>query len=356
MGVAHKASMNIAIDISPLESGHKVRGVGFYLLHLKNALEKYFPEHTYQFFTNQTDIPGNADIVHFPYFDPFFQTLPLIKTKRTVVTVHDLTPILFPNHFPAGIRGKLQWQINKWLLRQVEAVITDSISSKKDIQNLLGITEKKISIAYLAAGEEFKRVKINKSQMVRKKYHLPEQFALYVGDVTWNKNVPRIIQAATIAKTHLVLVGKALAEKSYDRNNPWNKDKKEIEKLSANNPFVHILGFLPTEDVIELYNLATVFVMPSLYEGFGLPVLEAMSCYCPVICSDRGSLKEVVGNAALIVDPESIDIIAKTIQKVCKSTLLQEQLAKKGLAQTKQFNWKKTAHDTIDAYQKVLLV
>src|SRR5579885_1846 len=112
--------MNIALDISPTsaKSGHRVRGTGFYAKHLMQALKIYFPQYRYNFFVSKDAILKDDDIVHYPYFDPFFPTLPLRKTHKTVVTVHDLTPLVFPVHFPAGLRGKVIWQKQKFLLQR----------------------------------------------------------------------------------------------------------------------------------------------------------------------------------------------------------------------------------------------
>ena len=122
--------MKIAIDISPLQSGHKVRGVGFYLTYLKKALLTYYPDNDYTFFHQGEEIDKSVDLVHYPYFDPFFMTLPLIKKRKTVVTVHDLTPLVFPEHFPAGMKGNLRWQLQKYNLRHVDGIIADSEASK----------------------------------------------------------------------------------------------------------------------------------------------------------------------------------------------------------------------------------
>src|SRR5579872_7086795 len=105
--------MKIAIDISPLSSGHKVRGVGFYLQHLKDALMKYFPEHEYIWFEKPSEIPKDVDLVHYPYFDPFSLTLPFKRLQKTVVTVHDLTPLIFPEDFPSGFKGTLKWRLQR---------------------------------------------------------------------------------------------------------------------------------------------------------------------------------------------------------------------------------------------------
>ena len=152
--------MKIAIDISPLKTGHKVRGVGFYLEHLKNALLKYFPQNEYVFFESGEKLPDDIGLVHFPYFEPFFLALPLYKKFKTVVTVHDLTPIVFPQAFPRGIKGELKWQMQKYALRQADAIITDSESSKNDIIKYVGAELNKINVVYLAAGEEFKAAKV----------------------------------------------------------------------------------------------------------------------------------------------------------------------------------------------------
>src|SRR5258708_10032046 len=148
--------MHVAIDISPLESGHKVRGVGFYVQHLKDALVEYFPEHTYIFLRAGDVTPSSVDIVHYPYFDPFVLSLPLRNTFPIVVTVHDLIPLVFPEHFPAGIKGNIKWFFQKNRLSHVNAIVTDSEASRRDILKYVGVSQSKVSVAYLAAGSEFK--------------------------------------------------------------------------------------------------------------------------------------------------------------------------------------------------------
>lgn len=352
--------MKIAIDVSPLQTGHKVRGVGFYLQHLKDALIKYHSEEKYFFFTDKSEIPSNTDIVHYPYFDPFFITLPFLKKYKTVVTVHDLTPLVFPDHFPAGIKGNLSWQIQKRNLRKADAIITDSDSSSKDVQKYTNLSLEKIHTVYLAAGEEFCRIKNHPTgtgesriKEINKKYNLPEKFILYVGDVTWNKNLPSLIKATKQVNIPLVMVGKSLVQTNFDKTNAWNKDLVEVEKLTENDGLFIKLGFVPTEDLVAIYNIATVFVFPSLYEGFGLPVLEAMQSGCPVVTTKGGSLGEIAGDAAYYVEELSIDSIANGIDKVSSSKKLQEKLSKKGLEQAKKFSWEKTAEQTINIYKNI---
>jgi glycosyltransferase involved in cell wall biosynthesis len=348
--------MKIAIDISPLQSGHKIRGVGFYLEYLKRSLLTYYPNNEYLFFNSKKELHGDIDLVHYPYFDPFFLTLPLAKKFKTIVTVHDLTPLKFSKHFPAGVKGNLRWQIQLVNLKRSDAIITDSYSSQKDIIKITGVNQEKIAVVYLAAAEEFTvlKNKESKTKYIKNKYHLPDTFVLSVGDVTWNKNIPRLIKAMKEVNLPLVLVGKSLAEKNFDRQNIWNKDLVEVDSLIENDKRFIRIGFVPTEDLVALYNAATVFVMPSLYEGFGLPVLEAMQCGCPVVTTKNGSLSEVGSDAAFYIDAFDSHSIASGIDKVFFSKILQQDLTQKGLQQVKKFSWEKTAQQTMAVYTKVM--
>lgn len=347
--------MKIAFDISPLRTGHKVRGVGFYIENLKNALKLYCPQHSYFFFAKKDEMPDDIDLIHIPYMDPFFLTLPLKKRKKTIVTIHDLIPLLFPNHFPPGFAGSLKWAMQKLLIKQIDAIITDSFCSKKDVAKLISYNERKIYPVHLAAQNDFKKISIDRRDKLEflKKFNLPESFALYVGDITWNKNVPRLTHAARRIKVPLVIVGSNIADKNFDKSNPWNKDRVLFHKLIENDQSIHQLGFVSTEHLALLYNLASVFVFPSFYEGFGLPVLEAMSCGCPVITTKEGSLPEVCGEAAYFVDPSSIEKISEAIKTVFFDQKIKTDLSKRGLERSKEFSWEKTAKETVKVYEKV---
>ena len=272
-----------------------------------------------------------------------------------MITVHDLTPIVFPTHFPAGIKGNLSWQIQKLNLIQSAAVITDSNSSSRDVEKYTGIASKKIQSVYLAAAEEFKQMNDGQwKKEILSKYNLPDKFVLYVGDVTWNKNIPRLVAAVKQLDLPLVMVGKSLVEKKFDRNNVWNKDRIEVEKQTKDDPRFIKLGFVSTNDLVALYNCATVFIFPSLYEGFGLPILEAMQSGCPVITTKEGSLVEVAGDAAYFVDGYSVTSIIDGIRTVFNDKKIQTTFIQKGLAQSKKFSWKQTAQKTLEVYQSIL--
>lgn len=358
--------INIAIDESPLEGKgslyHRVRGTGFYLSNLKESLLKYDRSHKYSFFTRGRKVPKNVDLVHYPYFEPYFLTLSFISKTPFVVTVHDLTPLVFSKYFPAGLRGFLKWRIQKASLGKAKKIITDSISSKKDIIKHAEIPEGKIEVVYLAAGEEFKKKNLSQSEIEKfsEKYHLPEKFALYVGDVTWNKNLPRLIEACVKADVPLVLTGKTLLNSNFDTKNPWNQDLVKAQNMikeqkAKNKKQIIALGFVETEDLVNLYNIAQVFVMPSLYEGFGLPILEAMSCGIPVVTSREGSLPEVAGDAAYYVNAYDVDSISKGIKKVFSDNSLRRELSEKGIEQARKFSWKKTAEETARVYEGIPL-
>lgn len=348
--------MIIGVDTSPLKTGHKFRGTGSYTDNLIKSLEKYDKLHKYTFFTRKGFVPKNADLVHYPYFDPFFLTLPLRKKVPVVVTVHDLIPLVFPQHFPRGLKGEIKWQIQRWSLRGVAAIIVDSECSKEDVARFTGVSEEKIFVVHLAAGEEFRIVKNSKFkvQSLRKKYNLPDKFVLYVGDATWNKNVPGLIKAIGKINVPLVLVGKQLADPDFDRSNPWNKDLMELEELTKNDKRIVKLGFVPLEDLVTIYNLATVCVLPSFYEGFGLPVLEAMSCGCPVVTSKAGSLPEVADEAAIYIDPSDTSDIANGIGEIYFNSEVREKFRKLGFLQAKKFSWKKTVQETVSVYEQSL--
>lgn len=344
--------MNIAIDTTPLETGDKDRGVGMYTKLLIKALQKYESKHSYHFFTRGQNVPENVDLVHYPYFDPFFLTLPVIKPRPTVVTVHDLIPLVFPQHFPSGIRGMLKWQVQRLSLGRAMRIITDSDSSKADIIRIAGISPDTIDVVRLAPASGFRVVK-DKALLraVAAKYDLPSRFILYVGDINWNKNILALLEAFGKVKQSmkLVLVGKAFIGQSPEAN----AIRTSINALGIDGEVI-MPGYVPYEDLPNIYNLASVYVQPSFYEGFGLPILEAMACGCPVITSFAASLSEIAGPSRMI-DPNSPDDIATRLGEVFTIPLEKRQkLIQKGLLWSKRYSWKTVAHHTIQSYNKAL--
>lgn len=341
--------MNIAIDMTPLETGSGLRGVGKYIINLIDALQKYESHHSYSLFTRKQKVPDDADLVHYPYFDPFFLTLPLMKPKPTVVTIHDLIPLMFPDKFPAGLRGAIKWQIQKQSLHRAKRILTDSDSSKNDIAKIACIKKEIIDTVYLAPDPAYHTVRDSALLAgVRKKFNLPKQFILYVGDVNWNKNIPGLIRACTGIRKDvtLVLVGMAFTNTALIETKEINS---LIESLGLSASVIRT-GYVSQESLAALYSLASCMVLPSFYEGFGLPVLEGMVCGCPVVCTNTSSLKEIAG-PSILVSPRVEDIAAGIVKMIRSDRQKQVRLQ---LDWVKQFSWKKTARETVLAYEKII--
>lgn len=360
--------MKVAIDVSPLKNASQYRGIGKYTEELVKSLEELRIKNLELTMVEDGKIPNDADLVHYPYFDPFWLTLPIIKPKPAVVTIHDVTPLVFPNDYPPGIKGGFKLMIQKFSLKGAKTVITDSENSKKDIVKYLGYPLEKIEVIPLAASTDFKPIN-DKDFLaeVKEKYRLPDNFAVYVGDINRNKNIPRLVKACEKIGVPLMIIGKQATEKDFDRSHVENRDLVWLQNFcqqqttSNKQQAVRLLGFVPTENLVVILNLATVYVQPSLYEGFGLPILEAMACGCPVVVSKVASLPEVAGSAAIYVDPCDIKDIALGIEEVMGDTpggeaskKIRSKLIKAGFTQAKKFSWQNTARMTYGVYQKLV--
>ncbi len=346
--------ITVGLDVTPLYSGHKIRGIGFYTKRLLESLKELKKETVIIRELKKGDVKkGKFDLLHIPYFSPFFITLPFKNKKPLIVTVHDLIRIKNPNHYPPGVKGKIRWQIQKKLLGRAERIITDSQASKKDIVRLIGFPEEKIAVVYLAADSRFGVIGDKRRLLkVKKKYNLPDKFVLYVGDIDWNKNVPGLVKACERLKVPLVIVGKQAVNKDFDHQHPENKDLIWLQKR-INKGKLFAPGFVSTGDLVAIYNLANIYCQPSFDEGFGLPVLEAMSCGCPVVSSNKGSLPEVVGSAGILVDPD-VDSLGLAIRHLFNDAFLREKLSRLGLKRAKEFSWHKTAEEVLSVYRTVL--
>lgn len=349
--------MKIAIDISPLNSGsgHSVRGVGSYIRLLRDNLEKFDFINKYTFFEDRKQISEDTDVIHYPYFDPFRLFLPKQKMSSTIITIHDLTPVVFSDKFPAGIRGNINWKIQKRIIPKLGGVITDSNSAARDVERFTKINQKKVFPIHLAVSDKYSDLQ-NPAlvEKIYEKYNLPKTFVLYVGDVTWNKNLPFVLASCIQANIPLVLVGKAITEKNYDASNPWNYDRKIVQSLIAQNSELLVpLGFVPDEDLGLIYKIAKALVMPSMYEGFGLPVLEAMQSGCPVITSKNGSLPEVGGDAVYYIDSEKKSDLITALEIMIKNESERLKFIQGGLIQSKKFTIKKMISETVRAYEQV---
>lgn len=342
-------SIKVALDISPIKTGHSVRGIGAYTKNLSQELLARQDQNFKLEFFDDPASPPPADVIHYPYFDLFKRTLPLAKAAKRVVTIHDVIPLVFPTYFPAGIRGYINLFFQKRALKKSDAVICDSKTSKKDIVDKLSVSPDKIHLVYLAPSAVFVKLEAP-DMMIFKKYKLPKEFALYVGDVNWNKNLINLLAAVKIAKTHLVLVGKAFTDSGLSETREINK---KIRQFGIEDKITKT-GFILDSDLVQIYNLAKVTVLPSYYEGFGLPVLESMACGTPAVCTDIASLSEIAKGAALFCSPQDPKDIAAKITTVFELSQQEyEKLSQKSQEHAQQYSWTKTAQQTIKVYESL---
>lgn len=289
-------------------------------------------------------VAGKCDIYHISEIC----VQPTRKAKR-VAFIHDLTTILYAHHHVKSnvfLHNQRFKKINK-----VDAILTNSEYTKKDIVEHLGIKPEKVFVTYLGADEKFKPIDVLSVSPIISKYRINKPYILFVGTLEPRKNVQNIIRAFNYLKlTHkiphqLVLAG----QKGWKFEDIF----KEIESSEFKSDIIHI-GYAGDSDVPALMGGAEVFVYPSLYEGFGLPVLEAMKCGVPVITSNISSMPEVGGDACLYVEPESADELAEKLYSVINSKDLQSDLSKRGIERAKFFSWEKCAIDTLNVYKAVL--
>lgn len=351
--------MNIAINTLPLSTEHRMRGTGVYTKNLIDALKKYGKSHTYSFFTRVQDIPADTDLVHYPFFDPFFLTLPFFRRYKTVVTVHDVIPLVFPDKFRPGLRGEVKWQMQRLSLLRSQGVITDSNCSKEDIMRVVGLPSSRVHVVPLAPSVHYQRVQ-SASMMadVRARYRLPDTYVLYVGDVNWNKNVLGLLDAWKLVKNrfsksdacHLVLVGSAFTDSEVAET---REILHRIEVLGIGKTITRP-GFVKNEDMAAVYSAAVCTVLPSWYEGFGFPVLEAMACGVPVVATNRGSVPEIAGPAR-VADPADSSAFSEAILSCVRMPPeARRELVREGFAWAKQFTWERVAQETIRAYEQTL--
>lgn len=358
--------MKAAIDTEPLISGHAIRGVGFYTRNLIEALGEKVDAVDF----SKTDL-SKYDVAHYTFFDLFTHTLPINKKTRTVVTVHDLIPLIYPDHYPPGVRGLINFWLQKISVSSVDAIITYSETSRKDACRFLGVQPEKIHLIYLAPGNFFKRISTDEQLKVKRKYNLPDKFALYLGDTNYNKNIPVLVRACRLAKIPLVICGKQAKELEAMVNTPTMQGPMDWLRYLAGKPHPQLshfkiileeiiknddvfrLGFVSDQDLVALFNLASVYIQPSLYEGFGLPVLQAFACETPVVVSKTQALVEIAEGGALIADSKSPEDFADKIREITTNEVLRKQLVETGKVIVKNFSWEKAAKETMAVYEEV---
>lgn len=320
-------------------------------VHLNGNFRQITDSSPYYSFREQFSLPlllqrERVDLFHSPHF-----LLPLFQPCPAVATIHDVIYLVFPEDLPSL---KARWYYRGVIFagaRIAGRIITDSNFSKEEIVKHLRVPEEKIEVIPLAAAPAFRPIPNPAAlEAIKRKYHIAGDYILYVGIWRHRKNLLRLIKAF-----HMVRVQGKLDCKLVMAGPP-DERYSEIPRLAQElglEKEVIFTGYVPDEDLPLLYNAAKAFAFPSLYEGFGLPLLEAMACGTPVLTSRTSSLPEVAGEAALFVDPYSVEEIAAGLHCLLTDEARRAELQRLGLAQAARFNWQETAHRTLAVYKQV---
>lgn len=293
----------------------------------------------------------HVDILHMPWF-----YAPAYVPARLVITVHDLTDVLAP---PAGTPALVQAGrlfFARRALSQADRILAVSQSSKRELSRAFGVSENKIEVVYNALDERFLIEPMpNDADRILERHAVTDPFVLYAGNIKPQKNLPRLIEAFAVAKAglrdhpeysglKLLLIGDATDEHS---------DLRRAVVRSRLQGEVRFLGFLPHAVLRVFYSRARAFLFPSLYEGFGLPPLEAMAHGTPVLTSSVSSLPEVFGDAALMVNPENVFEIARGIRQILTESALRETLVSRGHELVRKYSWERSADQVREVYRSV---
>lgn len=289
------------------------------------------------------------DLMHFTHFNA-----PIFYTRPSIVTIHDLTLSFFPGKKMTSLPRRFGYHLAlEVAVRKAKKIIAVSRNTVKDLQQLFKISSEKISVMYLGINKNFKILENQKSiEAVKKKYHIEKPYLLYTGVWRSHKNIPNLIEAFRILKEEYLFDGQLVITGRHD---PLYAPEifQKISTLKNPNDVI-TPGLVDEKELVELYNGASVYVFPSLYEGFGLPPLEAMQCGIPVAASRSSCIPEVCGqDNALFFNPHHPRDIAEKVFEVLSQKTLREKLIANGLKHVQSFSWEKMAKETLQIYNSI---
>lgn len=295
---------------------------------------------------------ANVDLYHVPHFAP-----PYLPRTPTVVTIHDVIPLRL-RAYRAGASVEAYMRLAARAAHKATLIITVSQHAKQDIMDALRIRPDRIRVIYLAAGDEFAPISDPSIlSAARARYGIGDDFIFYIGGLDQRKNVPGLVRA--FAHLYQQLKDERpnlqlfISGDPDQQRGPLFPDPRPVAAELGVSERV-VFGFVEDADKAAILSAAQCFVFPALYEGFGLPPLEAMACGAPVVCSNRTSLPEVVGDAALSVDPGDTGALVGALRDVLTNDTLREDLRARSLRRASWFNWQKTARETVAAYEEAL--
>ncbi len=293
-----------------------------------------------------------CDVVHVPHL--FW--IPQYMSCPYVVTVHDLLDFLYPNHGPSGLKRWVQERLTRRTLALAARILAVSNSTRSDLTRLFRVPSERIEVVYNAIDERFRRghASAEDRELIRERYQVNYPFLLYAGNIKPHKNIGRTIEAFAALKAQLEKENKYTDLKLIIIGDELSKHpdlRRTVIKAGVQND-VRFLGFVPIDVLRIFYDAAKIFVFPSLYEGFGLPPLEAMALGTPVVTSNASSLPEVVGNAAILVNPENVFEIMHALHRVLLDQPLRERLKERCYQQAQRFSWEVSAQRILQVYRE----
>ena len=291
-----------------------------------------------------------VDVAHVPYFAP-----PLRPSVPTVVTVHDLIPLILPGYQGSiWVRGYMR--LVSIAARRATLVLTDSHASARDIVRLLGLPQERLRVIHLAAGALYRPLSPKERDPTLTRLGIPPRYLLYLGGFDRRKNVVGLLRAFARAHRRIDDVALVIAGRLPDADSAFAPDPRVAAIRMGLQGRVRYTGWVAAEDKPALYSGALAFLFPSRYEGFGLPVLEAISCGAPAIVGAGSALKEVAGPGGMAVPPEDIDALADALVQIVQDPALRRRLSEMGLEHAQSFSWRKTAQRTLEAYGHALVL
>ncbi len=319
----------------------RVRGVGRYLQVLRENFSDWK-------FTNDISQVSHDTVFVNPFFNFLQPPVPTTSARLNIAIIHDLIPLKYPHHFPIGLRGNLNVFLNKQSLKKYDLVITDSFASKKDIINLLKLPDEKITVIYPPVSKIFSEKIIYKKSADN--FSLPNQYCIYVGDATWNKNLVTMARAIKEINITCVCVGK-IFKTTDNLNHPWQKELHEFLQETKNDKRFMFPGYVSDEELIVLYKNAHCNVLVSRDEGFGFSFVEAATISTPSILSSIDVLQETAGDAALFANFDDYTNIANQIGELYFNEDTRKLYATKSKYRSKFFSRDKFKKDFLTVMQ-----
>ena len=325
------------------ESGMDIPGCESIII--KNYLKKKYNSLIWSqsLIFHKNELKG-LDLIH----NPGQFLIPPLKGIKIVTTIHDLTPVLFPQyHFPFRT-----WSNKIFLpliIRKTSAIIVDSVNTKRDIFQFYNISEEKITVINCAADSCFSKKSVEEVLEWKKKRGYNDPYILFVGTIEPRKNIHTLLDAFSIIgdrynNLQLILAGSP----------GWKSDPIYAEiKYNRFKDRIKLLNYVPYEELPLLYNGAIAFIFPSWYEGFGFPPLEAMQCGTPVVSSKSSSLPEIIGEGGIMINPHNISEFSDAICKIIDDDSFRNEQIKYGLSRAKKFSWQETAAKTAEVYERI---